>query len=110
MSKWYENKPADDQDNRRQVDPAMSLDAVGEAIIRGDMEGVDLLLYGWQSNGFAEGMILKIKMIHRRAYGYHNFEPFRLHILDAPDPVSCYIQNSYFYTTSLYVCGQSILY
>lgn len=43
---------------------------------------------GRHSNGFAEGVNLKIRMIHRRAYGYRNFEQFRLHILVAFDPVS----------------------
>jgi len=43
---------------------------------------------GRHSNGFAEGVNLKIKMIHRRAFGYRNFEQFRLHILVAFDPVS----------------------
>ncbi len=43
---------------------------------------------GRHSNGFAEGVNLKIKMIHRRAYGYRNFEQFRLHILVAFEPVS----------------------
>jgi transposase len=38
---------------------------------------------GRHSNGFAEGANLKIKLINRRAYGYHNFENFRLHILMA---------------------------
>jgi transposase len=43
---------------------------------------------GRHSNGFAEGVNLKIKMIHRRAFGYRNFEQFRLHILVAFDPLS----------------------
>ena len=43
---------------------------------------------GRHSNGFAEGVNLKIRMIHRRAFGYRNFEQFRLHILVAFDPVS----------------------
>jgi len=43
---------------------------------------------GRQCNGFAEGVNLKIKMIHRRAFGYRNFEQFLLHILVAFDPVS----------------------
>lgn len=38
---------------------------------------------GRHSNGFAEGVNLKIKLINRRAYGYHNFDNFRLHILMA---------------------------
>jgi transposase len=29
---------------------------------------------------------LKIKLINRRAFGYHNFESFRLHILVAFGP------------------------
>lgn len=41
---------------------------------------------GRHSNGFAEGVNLKIKLIHRRAFGYHNFESFRLHILVAFGP------------------------
>jgi transposase len=41
---------------------------------------------GRQSNGFAEGVNLKIKLVHRRAFGYRNFEFFRLPILVAFDP------------------------
>ena len=43
---------------------------------------------GRHSNGFAEGVNLKIKMITRRAFGYSNFEHFRLHILVAFEPSS----------------------
>jgi transposase len=46
---------------------------------------------GRHSNGFAEGVNLKIKLINRRAFGYHLFESFRLHVLvafDMPEPVS----------------------
>lgn len=43
---------------------------------------------GRHSNGFAEGVNLKIRLIHRRAFGYRNFEQFRLHILVAFEPVS----------------------
>jgi transposase len=43
---------------------------------------------GRHSNGFAEGVNLKIKMINRRGYGYRNFSHFRLHVLVAFDPVS----------------------
>lgn len=42
---------------------------------------------GRHSNGFAEGVNLKIKLISRRAFGYRNFESFRLHVLVAFDPV-----------------------
>ena len=38
---------------------------------------------GRHSNGFAEGVNLKIKLLNRRAFGYHNFESFRLHVLVA---------------------------
>ena len=38
---------------------------------------------GRHSNGFAEGVNLKIKLINRRGFGYRNFENFRLHILVA---------------------------
>jgi transposase len=38
---------------------------------------------GRYSNGFAEGVNLKIKMLHRRGFGYRNFEHFRLHVLVA---------------------------
>lgn len=37
------------------------------------------------TNAFAEGVNLKIKLIHRRAFGYRNFQHFRLHILVAFD-------------------------
>lgn len=43
---------------------------------------------GRHTNGFAEGVNLKIRMINRRAFGYRNFDQFRLHILVAFDPVS----------------------
>ena len=33
------------------------------------------------SNGFAEGVYLKIKMLNGRGYGYQNFSSFRLNIL-----------------------------
>lgn len=38
------------------------------------------------SNGFAEGVNSKIKLINRRAFGYRNFNSFRLHILVAFGP------------------------
>lgn len=43
---------------------------------------------GRSNNGFAEGVNLKIKMLNRRGYGYHNFSSFRLHVLVAFDPIS----------------------
>ncbi len=43
---------------------------------------------GRHSNGFAEGVNLKIKLLNRRAFGYHNFESFRLHVLVAFEPRS----------------------
>lgn len=43
---------------------------------------------GRHTNGFAEGVNLKIKMLNRRGYGYHNFTQFRLHVLVAFDPIS----------------------
>ena len=42
---------------------------------------------GQHNNGFAEGVNLKIKLINRRAFGYRNFESFRLHVLVAFEPV-----------------------
>lgn len=44
--------------------------------------------HGRYSNGFAEGVNLKIKLINRRAFGYANFENFRLHVLVAFNPRS----------------------
>ena len=41
---------------------------------------------GRHSNGFAEGVNLKIKLLNRRAFGYRNFNSFRLHILAAFGP------------------------
>ncbi len=38
---------------------------------------------GRHSNGFAEGVNLKVKLINRRGFGYRNFENFRLHVLTA---------------------------
>ena len=38
---------------------------------------------GRHTNGFAEGVNLKIKLRTRRAFGYRNFDNFRLHILTA---------------------------
>jgi transposase len=43
---------------------------------------------GRHSNGFAEGVNLKIKMLNRRGFGYRNFEHFRLHVLVAFGPLS----------------------
>jgi transposase len=43
---------------------------------------------GRYTNGFAEGVNLKIKMVNRRGYGYRNFSSFRLHVLVAFDPIS----------------------
>ena len=43
---------------------------------------------GRHSNGFAEGVNLKIKMLNRRGFGYRNFAHFRLHILVAFAPTS----------------------
>lgn len=40
---------------------------------------------GRHSNGFAEGVNLKLKLINRCAFGYHLFESFRLHVLVAFD-------------------------
>jgi len=43
---------------------------------------------GRHNNGFAEGVNLKIKMLNRRGYGYHNFTSFRFHVLVPFDTVS----------------------
>ena len=43
---------------------------------------------GRHNNGFAEGVNLKIKMLNRRAYGYRNFNSFRLHVLVAFETIS----------------------
>jgi len=43
---------------------------------------------GRQSHGCAEGVNLKLKLIHRRAFGYRNFVHFRLHALVAFGPLS----------------------
>jgi transposase len=43
---------------------------------------------GRHSNGFAEGVNLKIKLLNRRGFGYRNFAHFRLHILVAFAPTS----------------------
>lgn len=43
---------------------------------------------GRHSNGFAEGVNLKIKLLNRMAFGYHNFSSFRLHVLVAFEPHS----------------------
>lgn len=43
---------------------------------------------GRHSNGFAEGVNLKIKLLNRRGFGYRNFAHFRLHILVAFGPPS----------------------
>ncbi len=43
---------------------------------------------GRYSNGFAEGVNLKIKLLNRRGFGYRNFEHFRLHVLVAFEPPS----------------------
>jgi transposase len=38
---------------------------------------------GRYSNGFAEGINLKIKLLNRRGFGYRNFDNFRLYVLMA---------------------------
>jgi len=38
---------------------------------------------GCHTNGFAEGVNLKIKMLNRHGYGYRNFNSFRLNVLVA---------------------------
>ena len=38
---------------------------------------------GRHTNGFAEGVNLKIKMLNRRGYGFRNFNSFRLNVLVA---------------------------
>lgn len=38
---------------------------------------------GRHSNGFAEGVKLKIKWLNRRGFGYRNFDHFRLLVLTA---------------------------
>jgi transposase len=43
---------------------------------------------GRHSNGFAEGVNLKIKLINRRGFGYRNFTNLRLHILVAFEPAT----------------------
>jgi transposase len=42
--------------------------------------------YGRSSNGFAEGVNNKIKLVRRRAYGCPNFQHFRLRVLVAFGP------------------------
>jgi transposase len=51
-------------------------------------EGILNYFNGRHSNGFAEGVNLKIKMLNRRGFGYRNFAHFRLHILVAFKPIS----------------------
>jgi transposase len=51
-------------------------------------EGILNYFNGRHSNGFAEGVNLKIKMLNRRGFGYRNFAHFRLHILVAFEPIS----------------------
>jgi len=51
-------------------------------------EGILNYFNGRHSNGFAEGVNLKIKMLNRRGFGYRNFAHFRLHILVAFGPAS----------------------
>ena len=51
-------------------------------------EGILNYFEGRHSNGFAEGVNLKIKTLNRRGFGYRNFAHFRLHILVAFGPVS----------------------
>lgn len=51
-------------------------------------EGILNYFDGRHSNGFAEGVNLKIKMLNRRGFGYRNFSHFRLHILVAFGPIS----------------------
>jgi len=47
------------------------------------------------SNGFAEGVNNKIKLIQRRAFGFHKFDSLRLHILVAFVPKSSSVATDY---------------
>jgi transposase len=49
-------------------------------------EGILNYFNGRHSNGFAEGVNLKIRMLNRRGFGYRNFAHFRLHIPVAFEP------------------------
>lgn len=39
---------------------------------------------GCHNHGFAESVDLKINMLNRHGYGYHNFNPIRLHVYLLP--------------------------
>ncbi len=56
--------------------------------VRNWRERILIYFMGRHSNGFAEGVNLKIKLLNRRAFGYRNFQHLRLHILVAFDPRS----------------------
>ena len=46
--------------------------------------GVDPIIRMWRftkNNGITEGFHRKMKLIQRRAYGYRNFENYRLRVL-----------------------------
>src|SRR5450759_2537607 len=51
-------------------------------------EGLLNYFNGRHSNGFAEGVNLKIKMLNRRGFVYRNFAHFRLHIPVVFGPIS----------------------
>lgn len=73
----------------RQVE-ATGLQAL-KALVKTVLNWRDRILnyfHGRHSNGFAEGVNLKIKLISRRAFGYTNFASFRLHVLVAFNPLS----------------------
>jgi len=89
---WFNTCPDRAQADRRLTDwldqaKATGLKALQAFIGTLNHWRVHILNYfaGRHSNGFAEGANLKIKLINRRAFGYHLFEAFRLHVLAAFD-------------------------
>jgi transposase len=92
---WFEQSPDRQTADRALLDWQIKAKATGLRSLQAFVKTLDnwregILNYfnGRHSNGFAEGVNLKIKMLHRRAFGYRNFAHFRLHILVAFGPGS----------------------
>jgi len=92
---WFNQSLSREQADTKLSDWLRQVDETGilalKSFVKTVMNWRDRILNyfnGRYSNGFAEGVNLKIKLINRRAFGYTNFANFRLHVLVAFNPLS----------------------
>jgi transposase len=92
---WFEQSPDRQTADKRLLEWQAQAKATGLRSLQAFVntlnnwrEGILNYFDGRHSNGFAEGVNLKIKLLNRRGFGYRNFAHFRLHILVAFDPIS----------------------